>query len=369
MRICFFDPIEWDYTVETPYRQPLGGTQSAVCYLAGALAKDGHAVTIANKTKTPGTWRGVDCVGPERGMVADFLKAFDAIVVANAAVGANLRKALGPAPRLVLWLHHAPDQPAMRFLGENEERQAWDRFVAISDWQAGGYQKAFGLSKEMMVIRRNAVAPVFETLSSGKAWFQSKGAEPVLAYTSTPFRGLDVLLTAFPAIRAARPGARLRIYSSMQVYNEGEGPYPVLYELAKVLPGVEYVGSRPQPELAKAMAATGLLAYPNTFAETSCIAVMEAMIAGALVITTDLGALPETTGGFGFLIPPITDRVAHAAIFAQRCVQLIQQAEADPQAFADHRARQMAHARTNLVWSRRAQEWSETLAQLVAEKP
>ncbi|MCC7168442.1 MAG: glycosyltransferase family 4 protein [Rhodospirillales bacterium] len=368
MRICFFDPIEWDYTVETPHQRALGGSQSALCYLAEALAKAGHGVALANKTRDPGVKRGVNCVGPDPGQTVDFLAGFDAIVVLNAALGANLRRVLGPKARLVLWTQHAFDQKPMSYLKDEAERNAWDRFVLISDWQAKTYVETFGIPEKKIVIRRNAVAPVFETLSPGKAWFQNKGAEPVLAYTSTPFRGLDVLLTAFPAIRAARPGARLRIYSSMQVYNESEGPYPVLYELAKALPGVEYVGSRPQPELAKAMAATGLLAYPNTFAETSCIAVMEAMIAGALVITTDLGALPETTGGFGFLIPPISDRVVHAAIFAQRCVQLIQQAEADPQAFADHRARQMAHARANLVWSRRAQEWSETLTALVAER-
>ena len=39
MRIAFLDTNELDYTADTPYRQPLGGSQSAICYLAAELAQ------------------------------------------------------------------------------------------------------------------------------------------------------------------------------------------------------------------------------------------------------------------------------------------------------------------------------------------
>jgi hypothetical protein len=34
VRIVFLDTNQFDYTADTPYRQPLGGIQSAICYLA-----------------------------------------------------------------------------------------------------------------------------------------------------------------------------------------------------------------------------------------------------------------------------------------------------------------------------------------------
>ncbi|TAF85606.1 MAG: hypothetical protein EAZ49_25965 [Oscillatoriales cyanobacterium] len=61
MKIGFLDTYTWDYNIETPYREPLGGTQSAICYLAEALAALGNEVFLLNNTSEPGMWRGVDC--------------------------------------------------------------------------------------------------------------------------------------------------------------------------------------------------------------------------------------------------------------------------------------------------------------------
>src|SRR5581483_3166990 len=113
--------------------------------------------------------------------------------------------------------------------------------------------------------------------------------------------GLDVLLTAYPSIRARLGGARLRVFSGMGIYTQSyvagqsrQDDYASLYELCAALPEADYVGPLPHADLAAAMAEADIWAYPCTFAETSCISAMEAMAAGALIITTSLGALPET---------------------------------------------------------------------------
>ena len=152
----------------------------------------------------------------------------------------------------------------------------------------------------------------------------------------------------------------------MGVYQvpEASDDYRLLYELARALPGSEYLGSLPQTALAEALAEADILAYPNVFAETSCISVMEAMVAGCLVVSSKLGALPETTAGFGFLMDASTEIVGMARDFAKLLVAVTRTARERPGEFEDRLRRQLDHARAAYDWTTRAEEWEQALQRL-----
>lgn len=367
MRIAFIDFAGWDYTVDTPYRQPLGGSQSALCYLAEELAALGHSVMIVNGVRAPVTSRGVS-VRPLTAATWEEMARCDAAIVLNGcrlALAEELRRRLSPDTRLIYWTQHAHDQPASANLADPAMRVLWDRFVLISDWQSACYRSTFALPEDRIVVMRNAIGPAFrnlfarrEPVAAGRPW------PPVLAYTSTPFRGLDVLLDAFGAIRAAIPGTTLKVFSSMSVYriDGSRDPHAALYERCRTTEGVEYVGSRPQPELAGILRGVTALAYPNTFPETACIAAMEAMAAGCLVVTTALGALPETTAGYGFLATPATDRRQFAGRFADFTVRVLRLAAEHPEEIERRLAEQVGHVNRTTTWRVRAREWGAWLA-------
>ena len=94
MRILFIDPTRWQYTVDTPYERPLGGSQSALCYLAAELARLGHSVTVINGTTTELESRGVKLRNLETFGAPGFSDLFDVAIVLNLACGHNLRRDL-----------------------------------------------------------------------------------------------------------------------------------------------------------------------------------------------------------------------------------------------------------------------------------
>src|SRR4051812_6344675 len=211
---------------------------------------------------------------------------------------------------LVLWIQHDVDQQAVQWLRDRARADRVDRFVFVSEWQQTRFIRAFGLPAERCTVLRNAT----DVPTSNRLW---TGRRPLrLAYTSTPFRGLSVLLDAWDRLRPEE--AELHIWSSHRLYGPAfdDLPYQALFIQAQSLPNVHFHGIVPNPELRAALADIDMLVYPNIFPETSCLAVIEAVAAGCRVICPDLGALPEAVGKFGRIYPFEADPQRHAEIFA-----------------------------------------------------
>ncbi|WP_188263197.1 tetratricopeptide repeat protein [Azospirillum tabaci] len=362
VKIAFLDPAGGDYTPDTPRFRPLGGSQSALCYLAEALAAAGLEVTLVNGTRTAGVVRGVRCL-PAGAMPWEGVRAFDVVVLLNGCPTealTRLRAALDGGRKLILWMQHAVDQPAAQCLAEPQARACWDGYAFVSRWQMDGYLQAFGLDRRLCRILRNGIAPAFSGLfPAGADIVAAKPWPPVLAYTSTPFRGLDVLLDSVPRLRAAIPGTTVRVFSSLEGYQvpADRDPYGALYQRCRETEGVDYVGAVSQGALAEALRDATSLAYPNRFAETSCIAVMEALAAGCLVVSSALGALPETTAGFARLIPVPPDPADHAVRFAETASAALVQWHDDRATIGPRLREQVDHVTTAMTWAGRAGDW------------
>ena len=256
----------------------------------------------------------------------------------------------------IVWMHHDVNQEWVQWCKDKTLVDLVDGFVFVSCWQREQYLKAFGLPPERCVVLRNAT----EVGSSPRPWEPA----PVwrCAYTSTPFRGLSVLLDAWE--RLSPGNAELHIWSSMKLYLGDDGPYNHLYQRAQSMPGVIYHGIVPNPELCAALRDMHFLVYPSTFAETSCLAVIEAMAAGCRVIVPSLGALPETTGGYARVYPNELDANRHAEVFANVLAYEI----SNPWAGAtDLSMAQQRYCAETFDWDHRAREWRQLIAGLCGD--
>jgi glycosyltransferase involved in cell wall biosynthesis len=322
---------------------------------------------LLTNTSTPGYYRGVECLNHKADLKPELINAADVVVVSNEACGRTLKDDFRALKPLVMWNHHADDQPAIEALEFTRERKAWAAFAFVSEWQRNQYCQVYWVPHEKSRVMRNAVSRAFATASAKVPWFRT-GEPPVLVYTSAPFRGLDVLLDAFPSIRAAHPGTRLRVFSGMATLQMAieKDPYAELYRRCQAMDGVEYIGPIAQPALAAELAQAAALAYPSTYPETSCIAALEAMSVGAAVLTTRSGAMPETTAGFGLMVEAHEDPALLSRDFAQMTIEALAEMRRNPDEAERRRERQIAYVRENYSWSERALEWQSYLTDVVA---
>lgn len=365
MRICFLNPGGLAYHADTPLHAPLGGSESALCYLALELADRGHSVGIV--TAHPETRTAKDVTGyPDAELAQGLLGRLqpDVVVLCNGPGG--LPEAMQECPDAVrlLWMHHLPNQPAAQSLPSYKEHL--HQIVFVSHWQQQQFIKHQGLSQDKTTVMINAIAPAFEYLFADRNDFiRAKTGPPTLAYTSHPGRGLEVLLAIFPLIHQEFPSVRLQIFSSEATYQQSpeQDAYQALYERCRVMPGVTYHGSLSQPALANAMRSVHLLTYPNTFAETGSIAVLEAMSVGCSVISTDQGALQEMSSGWAHLLPP--DPVdTFVERFATAVIDNLKSWVDNPVETLKHLYQQRDQVRTRVSWEPRAWQWESLFMRL-----
>jgi hypothetical protein len=126
LRIAFLDMVDWQYTVDSPYERPIGGSQSAMCYLE--LAQLGHSVTVFNGSQSPIECRGVQIRNNDEIKSPGLLNSFDVVVVLSIACGRALRRDCRVTVPLVLWNQTATDQPSVQELASLERTEKLERF-------------------------------------------------------------------------------------------------------------------------------------------------------------------------------------------------------------------------------------------------
>ena len=364
MKLLFVTTAPVAFDVGTPEREPLGGTESCVCYLARALAERGHQVTLlANlAADCPPELLGIRHMKIETLYDKAFCarECFDAFIcLSDPTTGAWLKK-LDPKAFNVAWIHLLPDQPALHSLPTAQ--QSLDCAVFVSETQ----RASIPTSAPTHVIG-NGIAPAFENMFSSAAELLAAKQDRAV-YTTTPFRGLAVLINVMERMETE---IDLDVYSSMRTYQLGDEEYAEIFVRADRHPRIHRHGAVSQKALAHNLRQAAFLAYPCVFEETYCITALEAMAAGLKVVSTDLGALPETTLGYADLLPihcaglsPEESMQGYIALFEKNIAGF----RSEPQAWAERQFDQLQAVNRACVWRVRALEWENFLVPAVAWK-
>jgi len=255
-------------------------------------------------------------------------------------VSPNYEFILGQPKQIILWLHNSPKQFRKEhydFIKSPEFADKLKYIIALSESEKREIIEQTGISEEKIYLIPNGFTP----LKYNPRKFDNP-SKIKLINTSSPDRGLDVLLNA---VTKVDEDFRLEIYNSFN---------PDIEQVnIPVDSRVKFYGKTPKATVLEAYENSHIHAYPSTYSETFCVSQAEAMSAGLLCVTSDIGALPEVSGGQTTIYPHIEDRLKHADIFAEeltKAIKKIKEGTWDPTS-------QVEYVNNKYCWETIEQQW------------
>lgn len=273
-------------------KRPLGGAETDVIHLAKMFAKEyDFNVHVFCNCPSPGVYDGVvyhDIVKDIyelKSLNSDLLISSRNTDIFNRV---DFKKDFN-AKKVALWTHDMVGDPVYRNF-ENAYKHL-DYVFALTEWHKKSILDYYPFVEEdkIFVARNGVHTPDFSGAESAER------VSGRMIYSSTPYRGLEILAEVFPEIKKRVPNANLKVFSSMKVYGSeyNDEEFSGLYNSLKNMDGVEYIGSVKQKELHSEMLKAELLVYPNLFPETFCITAAETITAGTPIVTSNYAALSE----------------------------------------------------------------------------
>src|SRR5210317_1069453 len=189
---------------------------------------------------------------------------------------------LHPTKLNILWQKNSYDQGNLApWFKDKSNHSKYDWYVFNSHWNYEKFRYKFDIPTEKCVVIKNGVADI-------KPRDPNKSLDKIkLIFHPTPWRGLNVMLAAMQYIK--NPKIELDVYSSCEVYGDAfkqqnDPIYQGLYDQAKALPNVNYIGYKPNEYIKEHLCEYDIFAYPNIWEETFCISALESMAAGLYCI-------------------------------------------------------------------------------------
>ena len=317
MKIIIWTGAAWECWGPLSVDGGIGGSETAAIQMGNELARRGHEVVMfGDHDGFEGYWTP----GGEGGGHPDYYKAAGLrfvrylsykkavedpkLLACDVLVSSRSKQVVRLKPDAkvkVLWVHDV-------HVGDDWENDLFhfDRVYCLTRWHKGYFESMYPhIDPTKIQITRNGIDP------SRFADLDWRKKQASFVYSSSPDRGLDVLMDLWPSIKTLRPEATLDVYYGFETWRKllkenKRGLAVVDYLQGRVesmaAEGVTYHGRVGQKELAEAHKKALIWLYPTKFCETYGITALEAQAAGSCVITSKLAGLTETASKWDSLI-------------------------------------------------------------------
>ena len=321
-KIIFFDLTNWTYNDFK--KKSLGGTQKAIYYTSEYLSNS-YDVTVITSSNQEFIVNNNYRYKPNDIKIVEELKPDMLIIQGMMNRDIANYKINNKNVKTILWMHHDIN---VNVIIENFQTicnlNLIDHYIFVSKWQRNRFMQRYKLRYSKCDVIQNGIQDSLHVLN---APLDINLKKKEIIYVSSPYRGLKVAFNLFQEIKKTIPDIKFKIFSCFnrdisKFTKYKYDPYTIenfeilllhpnnnnykdfFYELVKDK-NIEFYGSVPQDVLFEHLKSAMILFYPNTYPETCCTSVLECMAYKCNIITSDLGALPETTNGFATLFNPL----------------------------------------------------------------
>lgn len=375
MHIAIVDPLGSPYDGSTPSKRALGGSESAVVFIARELVKLGIRVDVYchcdKMDANMGTYDGVEY--RQYDMIEEYKDWYDLVIVSRSVMPwMNGRCVYGS--KEVLWMHDT-------FCEGDEHLEALtvqgtiDEIWTLSDWHTSyisqcthGHRRMMEVLKRKIWVTRNGVN-VYRDVD-----IQKKDPNSFV-FNAAVNKGMETLLNdIWPDIIANIPKAKLTIIGGCYPLERVDDQYTKLHELIDAhheKNNVFFTGLIRQEQVADVLASASFMIYPQTLPETYGISTVESLAYGTPVISGRFGAMEETAieDACYLMDYPVDSNVLYTFDKNQHSQQFVQMAIG---AYMDRylwqqKANAGLRVREVCGWDKVALQWKQHMCQLTEE--
>lgn len=337
LRIVFYYPKNWPFNADNYWSSGVGGSEASLIWLAKELNKLGHVVDIYNDTQVEGNFDEVNYYNCSSFEYHDYSDVF--VLFRNSMTGLSVVN----SGAKIFW---SCDQITTNDW-ESEIIPYIDKMICISEYHREYVRSRYPINDEVLTyldigINGEEYEDQLEKIS-GK-----------LLFCSVPRRGLEYLLPIYKRIKEKLTDVSLYITSDYTLW--GASPENSEYiEMFRQVPDVHFLGKVSRKDLVFHQKTADILSYPSNYDENFCVSAMECMAAGAVPVSTKIGAITTTVGDCGILINELPESPKYQEKFADYIVELLE----NRSILKEFRDRGIVRSK-NYYWKNLVKEWENT---------
>lgn len=218
---------------------------------------------------------------------------------------------LRPDKIRIYHIHDLPGDGETNHMRDENSRERFHKIIFCGHWQYNQYLTSYNLPITDKFAVIDTPIEIFKDL-------QPKPTDKInLIYTSTPQRGLALLVPVFVKLAEKYPNIHLDVFSSFKIYgwDEADKQFEELYETCRQHPQITYHGFADNKTVRETLKSAHIFAYPSIWPECNSQSLIEAMSAGCLCVHPNFAGLSDTSGGLTAQYQWLQDPNQHANKF------------------------------------------------------